>query len=278
MYKAYILIWYNKSHIFCNKICASGGIILGKIISIANNKGGVAKTTTTLNLAAALTRLGKKVLIIDLDPQSSLSINFGLEPLEVSNNIYNVLTEDIKAEDIICSTHIDNLYLLPANIELSKAELIIINKIGREFVLRDKLQPLKKFYDYILIDNSPSLGLLTINSLMASDYIISPTDPTYLAMRGLEILNETINEVKKFNKELKLLGVVVTMFDGRTSHHNEVLKELKKRYHVFDNVIKRSIKFSDSCLSMSSIFEFAGENFEGAIAYKKLAEEVVAHE
>jgi len=251
---------------------------LGKIVSIANNKGGVGKTTSTFNLGVALSRLNKRVLIIDLDPQSSLSLYFGIEPLDINTTIYNVLIDDIDAKSLICHTNIDNLDLLPSNIELSKAELIMISKIGREFILKDKLSDIKDIYDYILIDNSPSLGLLTINSLMASDYIIAPTDPTYLAMRGLEILDETVNEIKKFNKDLEFLGVIVTMFDQRTRHHNEVLDELKKRYHVFDSVIKRSIKFPDSCLSYYSIFEYAGDNFNGSVAYMKIAKEVVENE
>lgn len=249
-----------------------------KIISIANNKGGVAKTTTTLNLAAALCALGKKVLIIDLDPQSSLSLYFGLEPLELNLNIYHALVDEVEIQDIVLNTYIKNLNLIPANIELSKAELKIINKIGREFVLKDKLDKIKDNYDYILIDNSPSLGILTINSLMASDYVISPTDPTYLAMRGLEILNETILEVKRFNEKLELMGVVVTMFDSRTNHHQEVLKELKKRYKVFDSIVKRSVKFPDSCLSMQSICDFAGKDFQGTVAYKCIAEELIKYE
>lgn len=251
---------------------------MGKIISIANNKGGVGKTTSTLNLGVALSKLDKKVLIIDLDPQSSLSLYFGIEPLDVNYTIYNVLTQNMKPQEVICHTDIRNLDLLPSNIELSKAELIMISKIGREFILKNKLEDLKNMYDYILIDNSPSLGLLTINSLMASDYIIAPTDATYLAMRGLEILIETVNEIKKFNNDLEFLGVIVTMFDIRTTHHNEVLKELKNRYPVFNSIIKRSIKFPDSCLSYFSIFDYSGNSFQGSRAYMEIAEEVIAHE
>lgn len=247
---------------------------MGKIISIANNKGGVAKTTTTLNLSAALAKLGKKVLMIDLDPQSSLSVNFGLEPLDINNNIYNVLIDELDAEEIICEID-ENLYLIPANIELSKVEIIMMNKLAREYILKKKLEPIKDKFDYIIIDNSPSLGLLTINSLMASDYIISPTDPTYLAMRGLEILHEIINEVKTINPDVNFLGVVITMYDGRITHHKEVMSALKDRYHVFDSVVKRSIKFSDCCLGMTSIFEYAGKGFEGSRAYMALAKEVI---
>lgn len=251
---------------------------MAKVISIANNKGGVAKTTTTLNLAVALTKLNKKVLMIDLDPQASLSVNFGINPLEKIVNINNVVVDDLSLDETICPIRPGKLYISPSGIELSKAEFSIINKIGREYLLKNKIEALKEEFDYILIDNSPSLGILTINSLMASDYIISPTDATYFAMRGLEILESTVNEIKNWNKKIEFLGVAVTMFDSRTAHHKEVLEVLKKRYHVFDGIIKRSIKFSDSCLNLSDIFDYAGDNFDGSVAYLKIAKEIVSHE
>jgi len=255
-----------------------GGNVMRKVISITNNKGGVAKTTTTLNIAVALTKLGKKVLMIDLDPQASLSVNFGIDPLERMISINNVLTEDTPIEETICATHIENLWIVTSSIELSRAEFTIINKMGREYILKNKINALEEEYDYIIIDNSPSLGILTINSLMAADYVIAPTDPTFFALKGLEILNSTLEEVKEWNKELDFLGVVVTMYDGRTKHHNEVVAALKERYPVFDSLIKRSIKFPDACLNMSSIFETEGDNFEGAQAYMSIAKEIVNHE
>lgn len=247
---------------------------MGKIISIANNKGGVGKTTTTLNLATALTKLGEKVLMIDLDPQASLSVNYGLEPLETHNSVYNVFMDELDMEDIICKLE-ENLYLIPATIELSKVELNLISRLSRETVLKKKLNKIKNEFDYILIDNSPSLGLLAINSLVASDYVIAPMDPTYLSLRGLEILNEVVEQVKEINEKLQFLGVVITMFDARVNHHREIIEELKDKYPVFNSVIKRSIKFSDSGLNMTSIYEYAGDKFSGSIGYLDIAKEVI---
>lgn len=247
---------------------------MGKTISIANNKGGVSKTTTTLNLATALTKLGKKVLMIDLDPQASLSVNYGLEPLETHNSIYNVLMDELNIKEIMCKLD-ENLYLVPATIELSKVELNLISRLSRETVLKKKLDTVRNDFDYILIDNSPSLGLLTINSLVASDYVVAPTDPTYLSLRGLEILKEVVEQVKEINEDLVFLGVIVTMVDSRINHHKEVIQELKERYPVFNSVIKRSIKFSDSGLNMTSIYEYAGDKFSGSLAYLDIAKEVI---
>lgn len=247
---------------------------MGKIISIANNKGGIGKTTTTLNLAAALSRLDKKVLMVDLDPQASLSVNYGLEALDSQNSIYNVLMDELDIEKIMCKLD-ENLYLIPATIELSKVELNLISRLSRETVLKKKLSKVKKDFDYILIDNSPSLGLLTINSLVASDYVVAPTDPTYLSLKGLEILSEVVEQVKEINENLIFLGVIVTMFDSRINHHREVIEELKNKYPVFNSIIKRSIKFSDSGLNMTSIYEYAGNKFSGSISYLDIAKEII---
>lgn len=263
----------------CNNECTNNG--RPKVISIVNNKGGVAKTTSTINISSALAKMGKRVLMIDLDPQASLSVNFGLDPLEKAYNISTILTEDINLEEVICPTYIENLDLIISNIELSKAEFVLISKIGRENLLKKKID---KFvanhtgeYDYIIIDNSPSLGILTINSLMASDYVIAPTDPTYFSLKGLEILTSTIGEIKAWNESLEFLGVLVTMYDSRVKHHKDVIEALHAKYPVFDDIVKKSIKFADSCLSMSSIFEYAGDDFEGSIAYYNVAKEIVNH-
>lgn len=252
-----------------------------KIISIVNNKGGVAKTTSTINIASALGKLGKRVLMIDLDPQASLSVNFGLDPLEQAYNISTVLTEGVDLDEVICPTYIENLDLIISNIELSKAEFVLISKISRENLLKKKIDDyIAKHpgaYDFIIIDNSPSLGILTINSLMASDYVISPTDATYFSLKGLEILVSTIDEIKQWNSNLEFLGVLITMYDGRIKHHKDVLEALRDKYPVFQDIVKRSIKFSDSCLAMSSIFEYAGDNFEGSKAYLNVAKEIIKH-
>lgn len=249
---------------------------MGVIIAITNNKGGIGKTTSTLNLSTALARMGKKTLMIDLDPQSSLSVNYGLEPLEKFNSIYNVLVDELEADEIVCELE-ENLYLIPSSIELSKAELTLIGKISRETVLKKKLEKLKNEFDYILIDNSPSLGILTINSLACADYVISPTDATYFSLRGLEILMEVISQIKEINPKLEFMATLITMVDSRVGHHRQVITELEKRYPTFEQLVKRSIKFSDAGLTMSSIFDYAGNAFEGAKAYNQIAKEVIEY-
>lgn len=248
------------------------------IISIANNKGGVSKTTTALNLSSALSKFNKKVLMIDLDPQSSLTTYSGLEPVNLNNTIYEVLTDKINIKESILKTYNDKVDIIPSSIDLSAAEVEIISRIGREFILKNKLEEVKDIYDYIIIDNSPSLGILTINSMIASDYIIAPVEPTYLSLKGLDILLSTIQKVQTLNINLRLMGILITMFDMRTSHHNEVLELLRDDYNIFNSIVKRSIKFSDATLAMESIIDFAGESFEGSKAYLNLAKEVLEYE
>lgn len=248
------------------------------IISITNNKGGVGKTTTVINLSSALSKLGKKILMVDFDPQASLTTYIGLDPNTLNNTIYKVLTNKVDIKDSIIKTYDDNIDIIAASIDLSAAEVELVSKIGREYIFKNKLEQIKDSYDYIIIDNSPHLGILTINSLIASNCVIAPLEPTYLALKGLDILISTINEVQSLNVELKFLGVLVTMYDDRTSHHNEVLELLKSNYPVFNSIIKRTIKFSDSCLATKSIIDFAGENFEGLISYINFAKEVINYE
>lgn len=251
---------------------------MSTIISIVNNKGGVAKTTTVLNLSSALSKFDKKILMIDLDPQSSLSVYVGLNPVNLEKTTYDVITDKIDIKDVILKTNDKNIDIIPSSIELSAAEIEIISKFGREYILKNKLDEIKESYDYVIIDNSPSLGILTVNSMMASDFVIAPIDPTYLSLKGLDILTSTFNEIKKVNTNLIFMGVFVTMFDSRTSHHAEVLELLKTKYPVFDTIVKRSIRFSDACLATQSIIDYAGENFDGSKAYLKLAEEVLGYE
>ncbi|MGF7431896.1 ParA family protein [Thermoanaerobacterium thermosaccharolyticum] len=243
------------------------------IISIANQKGGVGKTTTTLNLGVALTKLNKKVLMIDMDPQASLTISLGIEPTELKQTIYNALIEETDIKNVILYS--DLLYFIPSTIDLSAAELELVSEIGRESKLHDLLENIKDSFDYIIIDCPPSLGLLTVNALVASNAVIVPMSPEYLALRGFGLLQQTIAKVKKLNKSIELMGVLVTMFDGRTSHHKEILTELKNKYPVFESVIKKSVKFPDAVLAGQSIIDF-DESFDGAEAYKNLAEEVIS--
>jgi chromosome partitioning protein len=243
------------------------------IISIANQKGGVGKTTTTLNLGVALTKLNKKVLMIDLDPQASLTISIGVEPIELKHTIYNALIDEVDIKKVMLYS--ENLYFIPSTIDLAAAEMELVSEIGRESKLRDILSPIKDDFDYILIDCPPSLGLLTINAFVASDAVLVPMAPEYLALRGFGLLQQTISKVKKLNKTLELMGILITMLDLRTSHHKEIVNELKSKFPVFESMIKKSVKFPDAVLAGQSIIDF-DETFDGAEAYKNLAEEVIS--
>lgn len=246
---------------------------MAQIIAMSNQKGGVGKTTSTLNLGVALTELGKKVLMIDLDPQASLTISIGLEPENLEKTIYNALVDDVDIKKLILFDEL--LYFIPSTIDLSAAEMELVSEVGREFRLREALDQVKDEFDYILIDCPPSLGLLTINALAACDFVIVPMAPEYLALRGFNLLEKTITKVKKLNKKLTLMGILVTLFDNRTTHHKDVVIELQKSYPVFNSMIKKSVKFPDAVLAGQPIMTF-DRKFEGSIAYQELAKEVIA--
>jgi chromosome partitioning protein len=249
-----------------------------KIISMVNNKGGVGKTTSTVNLASALTKLNKKVLMIDLDSQASLSVYCNVEQNNIEFSIYNVMMDECEIEKAIITTDL-GIDLIPATIELSVAEMRLISKIGREYVLKNKLDDLKIKYDYVLIDNSPSMSIITVNSLTASKYLIAPVEPEYLSLKGLEVLMQSVSEIKKsVNKNLTFMGVIITMYNSVTLHHQEVVEVIKERYPIFNHFIKRSIKFSDASLANQSIIDFAGERFDGSNAYLEIAREVISYE
>ena len=245
-----------------------------KIISIANNKGGVGKTTSSINLAAELGRLGKRVLLIDLDPQSSLTIYLRFEPTDFEKNAYHLITRKCSAKEVIVRTDLDNVDLIPASIDLSVAEVEIIPFINREYVLKEQLKTIGEYYDYIIIDNMPSLGILTVNSFMASDYVIVPVEPSFLSYKGLEIIAQTINDIKKYNQTIEFLGTIVTMYDPRTQHARMIVDKINENFPFLNVIVKRSIKFSNAAIAGVSINDFAEANFAGSNAYKKLAREV----
>ncbi len=250
-----------------------------RIISMCNQKGGVGKTTTTINLGAALAEHGRKVLLVDFDPQGSLSVGLGLNPHDMELSIYNLLMQrDVSIDDVIVPTNVAGMDLLPSNIDLSAAEVQLVHEVAREQSLQRVLQPAISQYDVILIDCQPSLGLLTVNALTASDGVIVPLECEYFALRGVALLKTTIDKVQeRLNPKLVIDGVLGTMYDGRTLHGREVMERLVQAWGdtVFHTVIRRTVKFSDSTVAGEPITTYAGTS-PGADAYRQLAKEVLA--
>ncbi|HEU5455128.1 MAG TPA: ParA family protein [Nocardioides sp.] len=248
-----------------------------RVIAMCNQKGGVGKTTTTINLGAALAEYGRKVLLVDFDPQGSLSVGLGMNPHEIELSVYNLLMErDVTLEDVVVPSGVPGMDLLPSNIDLSAAEVQLVHEVAREQTLQRVLGPAVADYDVILIDCQPSLGLLTVNALTAADGVLVPLECEYFALRGVALLKTTIDKVReRLNPKLEIDGVLGTMFDGRTLHGREVMERLVQAWgdKVFHTVIRRTVKFSDSTVAGEPITSYASSS-TGADAYRQLAKEV----
>jgi len=249
-----------------------------RTVAVCNQKGGVGKTTTTINLGAALAEQGRRVLLVDFDPQGALSVGLGIQPHDIDSTIYNLLMErDVSAHDVLFKTGINGMDLLPSNIDLSGAEVQLVHEVGREYVLGGVLEPLTPDYDVILIDCQPSLGLLTINALACAHGVLIPLECEYFAMRGVALLMETIDKVsRRLNPKLTIDGLLATMYDSRTLHTREVLSSIVNGFgdKVFHTVINRTVRFPDATVAGEPITSFDAGSM-GANSYRELAKEVL---
>jgi chromosome partitioning protein len=255
------------------------GDTVGKIISIANQKGGVGKTTTSVNLGASLAYIGKRVLLVDIDPQGNATSGVGLEKADIEQCIYDVLVDDIEAIKVIQPTKVENLYAIPATIQLAGAEIELVPTISREVRLKRALEEVKDSFDYIIIDCPPSLGLLTLNALTASDAVLIPVQCEYYALEGLSQLLNTVRLVQKhLNHDLRIEGVLLTMLDARTNLGLQVIEEVKKYFQdkVYKTVIPRNIRLSEAPSHGEPIIIYDPKS-RGAEVYLDLAKEVAVN-
>ena len=248
------------------------------VVAVCNQKGGVGKTTSTINLGAALAECGRRVLLVDLDPQGALSAGLGVPHHELDLTVHNLLVPpQVSADEVLMRTRVDGMDLLPSNIDLSAAEIQLVNEVGREHTLGRALHPLLDRYDYVLIDCQPSLGLLTVNALACADTVVIPMECEYFSLRGLALLNDTVEKVHdRLNPRLELAGIVVTMFDSRTLHAREVMARVVEVFGdlVYDTVINRTVRFPETSVAGEPITTWAPKS-TGAEAYRALAREVI---
>ncbi|AHI22727.1 ParA family protein [Corynebacterium vitaeruminis] len=248
------------------------------IIAMCNQKGGVGKTTSTINLGACLAEAGRRVLLVDLDPQGALSAGLGVPHDELEVTVYNLLVDSHSSiHNAIHKTAVHGLDLVPANIDLSAAEIQLVNEVGREQTLARALRPVMKDYDYIILDCQPSLGLLTVNALACAHGVIIPMECEYFSLRGLALLTDTVEKVRdRLNFNLEIVGILVTMFDRRTTHAREVMSRVVEVFEdrVFDTVITRTVRFPETSVAGEPIITWA-PNSQGAQQYRQLAREVI---
>lgn len=250
-----------------------------KVIAMCNQKGGVGKTTSTINLGASLAEYGRRVLLVDLDPQGALSAGLGVAHHDLELTVHNLLVErKVSIDDVLMRTRVEGLDLLPSNIDLSAAEIQLVTEVGREQTLGRVLYPVLDRYDYILIDCQPSLGLLTVNALACAEGVIIPMECEYFSLRGLALLNDTVEKVRdRLNPRLQMSGIVVTMFDARTLHAREVMTRVVEVFGdlVYDTVVNRTVRFPETSVAGEPITTWAPKS-GGAQAYRALAREVIA--
>ena len=251
-----------------------------KTIAVVNQKGGVGKTTTTINLGAAFAELGRRVLLIDFDPQHSLSIGLNVSTRDIEGSVYNLLMdESTQVSDFLLKTSVPGMDMIPAHEDLSGAEGGLVNVIAREKILKRVLSTVTDFYDVILIDCQPSLGLLTVNALTASHWVLVPLECEYFALRGVALLDDIIKKVKaNTNPDIELLGILPTMFDRKTVHSREVLERISEAFpaHVFDTTIARTVRFPETTVAGEPITSYASSSV-GAASYRRLAREIIAN-
>jgi chromosome partitioning protein len=250
-----------------------------RIIALCNQKGGVGKTTSTINLGAALAEVGRRVLLVDFDPQGALSVGLGVAPHQLDRTAYNLLMDDkVGVEDVVLKTSVPGMDLLPSNIDLSAAEVQLVGEVAREQTLARVLAPAATDYDFILIDCQPSLGLLTVNALTAAHGVMIPLECEFFSLRGVALLIDTIDKVReRLNPNLRLEGILATMYDGRTLHGREVFARVVEAFgdKVYDTVISRTVRFPETTVAGEPITTWAPTSV-GAIAYRSLAREVLA--
>jgi chromosome partitioning protein len=249
-----------------------------RIIALCNQKGGVGKTTTAINLGAALGEYGRRVLLVDFDPQGALSVGLGIQSQRLERTIYNLLMErGVTVEDVLLKTSVPGVDLLPSNIDLSAAEVQLVNEVAREQTLSRALAPMIDDYDIMLIDCQPSLGLLTVNALTAAHGVIIPLECEFFSLRGVALLIDTIDKVReRLNPKLKVDGILATMYDGRTLHGRQVYSRVVEAFgdEVFDSVISRTVRFPETTVAGEPITSWAPTS-GGAQAYRHLAREVL---